>query len=228
MPRPLIPHRSAVILDNAEQLIIARGFDRTTVADISERSGIGKGAVYREFPSKEAVLDALLARSMGRLVDEVQARVEETTQAVGLAAIYRIAFHAMRGEPLVLALLHGDTDVLGGYVRERSDDRYERRLAWVIEYIGELQQAGVVRAELPADAVAIALSSLTIGLLSIGPLTGGLGDRQLEAALDVVVELVERGLDQQADDDGASARTAQLRLLDRVRGQLPTATEGTT
>ncbi|APU16848.1 MULTISPECIES: TetR/AcrR family transcriptional regulator [Actinoalloteichus] len=227
MPRPLIPNRSAVILDTAEDLIRTRGYDRTTVADIAERAGIAKGAVYREYPSKEAVLDALLVRSVGRLVADVRARVEEDAEPMGLAAVYRFGIQALRGEPLVYAFLYGTSDVLGSYARDRTDDRYALRLAWLTEYLAELQRAGAIRADIDSDAVALALSAVTVGFLSVGPLMGGLSEKQLDGALDVITELVERGLDRsEADADRQETQAAQLRLLDRVATQLQAPERG--
>ncbi|ASO22023.1 AcrR family transcriptional regulator [Actinoalloteichus hoggarensis] len=232
MPRPLIPNRSAVILDTAEELIRTRGYDRTTVADIAERAGIAKGAMYREYPSKEAVLDALLIRGLRRLIADVRTRVEQGAEPMGLAAVYRYGIEALRGEPLVHAFLYGTTDVLGSYARDRTDDRYAQRLAWVTDYVAELQRAGAIRPDVDADAVGLALSAVTVGLLSVGPMVGGLEQRRLDGALDVIVELVGRGLDRPAgdteDSDDTEARTAQLRLLDRVETQLRTAEKGST
>ena len=65
MPRPTIPDRANTILRHARELFLAKGYDATTMAEIARRAGISKGAVYLEFPSKEALLDALLALPTG-------------------------------------------------------------------------------------------------------------------------------------------------------------------
>lgn len=221
MPRPLIPHRASVILDRAEELFCANGYDRTSIAEISTRSGIAKGAVYREFPSKEAVLDALLTRSAQRMLAEVRAEVEDSSGPVGLAAAYRFGIRALLGEPLARAFLQADTDVLGSYIRDRSDDRYAARVAWVMRYLDDLQRAGAIRSDVEPEDVSIALSALTVGVFSIGPLLGGLSDARLESALDVITSMVESGLDRTAAvHDGGASRRAQLHLLDRVQEQL--------
>lgn len=69
MPRPLIPHRRDRILDAAEALVLELGFDAVSVQAIAERVGIAKGAIYREFASKQEILDLLLQRAMSRMIE---------------------------------------------------------------------------------------------------------------------------------------------------------------
>ena len=52
------------VLDAALDLFIAHGFAATRVEDIAARAGLSKGAVYLYFDSKEAILEALVRRSI--------------------------------------------------------------------------------------------------------------------------------------------------------------------
>lgn len=54
--------RVATVLDAAAELFRDHGFDAVTMSDIAAHSGTAFGSLYRFFPSKEAVADALLAR----------------------------------------------------------------------------------------------------------------------------------------------------------------------
>lgn len=51
------------ILDALQELLDDRAIQNVSVSDIAERAGIGKGSIYYYFPSKEAILDALIERS---------------------------------------------------------------------------------------------------------------------------------------------------------------------
>mgnify|MGYP000679834344 CR=1 FL=1 len=51
--------RRAQILQAAERLLQHYGPQKTTVADVAREAGIGVGSVYLEFPSKEAIIEAL-------------------------------------------------------------------------------------------------------------------------------------------------------------------------
>ena len=57
------------VLDAALELFMEKGFAATRVDDIAKRAGLSKGAVYLYFPSKEAVLEALVRRSIIPIAD---------------------------------------------------------------------------------------------------------------------------------------------------------------
>ena len=50
------------ILDVAERLMRVDGYERMTVQDILDELGVSKGAIYHYFDSKEALLEAVIAR----------------------------------------------------------------------------------------------------------------------------------------------------------------------
>jgi AcrR family transcriptional regulator len=52
------------VLDASLDLFIERGYAATRVEDIARRAGLSKGAVYLYFPSKEAILEALVRRAI--------------------------------------------------------------------------------------------------------------------------------------------------------------------
>jgi AcrR family transcriptional regulator len=60
--RPRDPSRDAAILRAALEGLVEVGYDRLTMEEIAQRARAGKGALYRRWPSKAAlVADALVA-----------------------------------------------------------------------------------------------------------------------------------------------------------------------
>lgn len=51
--RPRDPSTDGRIVAAAAELMLERGFDRTTVDEVAARAGVGKATVYRRWPSKE-------------------------------------------------------------------------------------------------------------------------------------------------------------------------------
>ncbi len=80
------------VLDAALDLFIRFGFAATRVEDIARRAGLSKGAVYLYYPSKQAIMQALIERA----VVPIAARAEELGRNEGddprrtLAAIVRM------------------------------------------------------------------------------------------------------------------------------------------
>jgi AcrR family transcriptional regulator len=60
--RPFDPNREVAILRAALEGLAEHGYDRLTMDEIAARAHAGKGALYRRWPSKEAlVVDAVIA-----------------------------------------------------------------------------------------------------------------------------------------------------------------------
>lgn len=60
--------RKNEILDVAEKLFVAKGFDQTSTNDILKEIGIARGTLYYHFKSKEDILDAMIERLTGEIV----------------------------------------------------------------------------------------------------------------------------------------------------------------
>ena len=65
------------ILDAALSLFTAKGFGATKVEDVAAAAGLSKGTVYLYFPSKEALLEALVRRAVGPVADLAVARLSD-------------------------------------------------------------------------------------------------------------------------------------------------------
>ena len=57
------------ILDVAERLFCAKGFDNTSTNDILEEIGIARGTLYYHFKSKEDILDAMIERLTNQMLE---------------------------------------------------------------------------------------------------------------------------------------------------------------
>lgn len=60
--------RRSQIMDEAHRLFVTQGYEATTVEDIMTAVGIAKGTLYHHFENKQAILEALVARTVERSV----------------------------------------------------------------------------------------------------------------------------------------------------------------
>ena len=82
--------RREEILDAAEKLFAAKGFDNTSTGDILDAVGIARGTLYYHFKSKEDILDGVIQRitahlmqAAGRIVRQKELPVlERLTKAI--------------------------------------------------------------------------------------------------------------------------------------------------
>lgn len=89
-------YERAQVLDVAVQLFNEKGYDATSVADLAERLGLTKSALYHHFESKEQILDLALDEALTGLE-----RVLEQPQAVSETPADRLAL-VIRGAVTVL------------------------------------------------------------------------------------------------------------------------------
>lgn len=68
---PLV--RQTEIMDAAQQLFLAAGYQATTIQDIVKRVQVAQGTFYYHFASKEAVLEAIIARHVSLMLQHTQA-----------------------------------------------------------------------------------------------------------------------------------------------------------
>ena len=222
MPRPRIPDRRRRILAAARELALTRSWPRTTVADIAELAGVGKGAVYLEFPSRDAILDAVLTAAMRDLTAAVHRRCRAHEGLLDLPAVYRIGIEELLAEPLLRAVQLGDEDVLGAHVHTVDPARYRTRMDWLGQYVAALQDAGVLRKDVDREVLGQVLGTFTLGLLSAPAVLGDLDEQRLRESVALFADLVGRGLETDAEADPVAARTAQQHMLDQLTAQLET------
>lgn len=222
MPRPRIPDRRRRILAAARELALTRSWPRSTVADIAELAGVGKGAVYLEFPSRDAILDAVLTAAMRDLTAAVHRRCRAHEGLLDLPAVYRIGIEELLAEPLLRAVQLGDEDVLGAHVHTVDPARYRTRMDWLGQYVAALQDAGVLREDVDREVLGQVLGTFTLGLLSAPAVLGDLDEQRLRESVALFADLVGRGLETDAEADPVAARAAQQHMLDQLTAQLET------
>jgi len=93
------------VLDAALELFMEKGFAATRVDDIAKRAGLSKGAVYLYFPSKEAVLEALVRRAIIPIADTALAALRdyEGDPRIVISMVIRMVGHRF-ADPRIVAI----------------------------------------------------------------------------------------------------------------------------
>jgi AcrR family transcriptional regulator len=103
--------RLATLLDAAAAVIDELGYERLTTAMVAERAGASIGTVYRYFPDRIAVLQALGARNLDRVLSRVAEAVGDEQNADARAAVdaaVEVLVTAFREDPGFRSLRVGD------------------------------------------------------------------------------------------------------------------------
>ena len=83
--------RKNEILDAAEKLFGAKGFDHTSTNDILNEIGIARGTLYYHFKSKEDILDAMIERITRQLI----AKATDIVQKKEIPVLQRLTMTIM-------------------------------------------------------------------------------------------------------------------------------------
>ena len=178
------------MLDAAKQHFTRYGFKGTRLDAVAEDAGCAKGALYLEFPDKEALLR--------EVVDEVfrSVRARFDAEVVGLpsplarlVATLRFAFKMLEVEPIFARLLRDDPEL--ALLRPPPEEaanmpavraQVDELAAWVDEGIA----CGELRQDLDRDALPFVIGLLRHAPMHL-PLSAGLiaGERVLAALLDI-------------------------------------------
>lgn len=97
MPRP---SREDHILAAALACFSELGYDATRIKHIAARAGVSEGALYRHYPSKEAVAQALYRQYLGEYAAQLQAIVSvQGTAKDRLRDVIRLSLVSYRTNP---------------------------------------------------------------------------------------------------------------------------------
>jgi AcrR family transcriptional regulator len=103
--------RLTALLDAAAQIVDEIGYERLTTAMVAERAGASIGTVYRYFPDRIAVLQALAARNLERVLDKATNEIvdeKNDSWASAMGAAFDVLIDAFRTEPGFRGLRVGD------------------------------------------------------------------------------------------------------------------------
>lgn len=180
--------RREQILNAAARQFAEHGFGDAATQGLADELGVGKGTIYRYFPSKEAVFLAAADRAMARL----RQRLSET-----VAAEDDLLDQVARGVEEFLAYFQDEPEALELVVQERAQfknrdcptflqHREKTRPVWIERY-RRLIAEGRVRS-MPAERISDVVAAVLYGSVFLRYFNGGTGDFRADAAdiLDVI------------------------------------------
>ena len=153
---------SAAILEAAAALLADRG-EQTSMADVAGAAGMARATVYRYFPNKEALFEAL-----GRVA------VEEAGERLQAGRLDEVAVPEAFERAVRALVAVGDSFVVVSRASARSDPaEFERRVASPLRgLIERAQSLGEVRQDLPASWLMESLIGIVVSGLQMQPSLG--------------------------------------------------------
>jgi AcrR family transcriptional regulator len=180
-PRADAARNRAAILEAAGQAFAARGRELST-EDVAARAGVGIGTVFRHFPTKETLLQALLETGFAQLAAEADALAVNDRGDALFLFFERLATLGAQKQVLVDALAASGVD--SATLMESAAGELRAAVARLLE---RAQQHGVVRDDIGVtDVLALLLA------VARAADQGGWDQSTQQRALTVIVDGLRR------------------------------------
>jgi AcrR family transcriptional regulator len=160
--------RERAILDVTAELLLRHGYNKVTMSDVANAVGLNRRLVYLLFPSKDALIKALLLREVDLYAEVWNHYLERDPLGGTVASVYRGLLASLKQLPLMTAMYTRDEQTFGKYL-SRPGSFFA---SWPPDpgptraYLQAMQEIGVVRQDINTGAMAFILDALTPSILT--------------------------------------------------------------
>ena len=186
--------RRALAIDAVIDLASGMNPADITTAAISERMGLTQGALFRHFPTKDAVLQAVMESVSERLLSRIDEAVrEETAPLEALRAIFMAHVRFVESNPGVPRLLFSELQRTEETGAKRAVAAFlEASATRILVQLDEAKKLGLVSPDICSRSAAMSLVGSVQGLVIQAMLSGRVGD--IGAGADGVFAVWRRGV----------------------------------
>jgi AcrR family transcriptional regulator len=186
--------REERILDAATALLVRWGYRKTSIDDVAREAGIGKGTIYLHWKSKNDLFRAAIWRANQQVSEDLKQRIAADPEG-GLP--HRLWMHSMLAalaNPLVAAMIKGQPDIFQGLMGAFDQKARHQLVGNADTYVTQLQQAGLIRADLPVPVIMYLMAALKVGVIAAPDLLGEAHLPSMEQVAQALSDLIRRWL----------------------------------
>lgn len=223
--------RERAILDVTAQLLLRHGYNKVTMSDVADAVGLNRRQVYLLFPSRDALIQALLLREVNSYMEAWKHYLERDPSGGTVASVYRGLLVVLKQFPLMTAMYVRDSETFGNYLSRPGSffDTFPPDPGPTREYLQALQEIGIVRQDINTKAMAFILDALTPSILAALSSQGlaQFNDSNkpdqpsFDEVVEAVVELCESLLTPQVGANLEAAKAMMFRKIAEAQTQYP-------
>ncbi len=151
------------ILEAAAKEFLEFGLRRTAMEDVARKAGVARVTIYRRFPTKDALVQAVFLREVRSFIAEVEAAIPrgaafEERLVEGFTAAVRLA----RANALITRLLSSDPDIVVHYLTAGAKPALDVTRTYLAHHIRAAHKG---RSAAGADAAAESVMRLGLSFL---------------------------------------------------------------
>ncbi len=222
--------RERAILDVTAELLLRHGYNKLTMSDVADAVSLNRRLVYLLFPSKDALIEALLRRELDIYVERWSHYLDSDPLGGSVASVYKTLLVVLRQLPLMTAIYTRDERIFGKYL-SRPGSFFA---SWppgpppTQGYLQAMQEVGAVRKDINTRAIAFILDALTSPILAAlsaqtrKPLdaANGSGQPSFDELVETMVEICERLLTPVEGADLEAGKAMMRQIAGAMQAQL--------
>lgn len=210
--------REERLLDAATTLLVRWGYRKTTMDDVAREAGVGKGTIYLYWKDKNDLFRAAISREQHRYSEDIKQRIAADPEG---GFLHRVTTHSMLAtlsNPLMAAMIKGKSDIFNGFLGSYNRDVLNQLLGNADTYIVQLQQAGLIRRDLPVPAITFLLTALKIGVIHSPDLISQEHVPTMEQLTGALSDLIRRWLEpEQLPNQSDVGKQSFTELLEKMK-----------
>lgn len=179
--------------ETGSELFARYGLRKTTVSELTETVGIGKGTFYRFYDSKEALYVDILAQYREELIPRLLSNSFEAHDdpQEAIAAFLELSMDEIESNPFFQQIIAEDEldQLRTQYVREELEEGRQHDVAAILPYIEEWYADGCVTGPDP-ETIVDALDAVAYLTLHVEDI----GEERYPAIRDTLIAAVAAGL----------------------------------
>jgi AcrR family transcriptional regulator len=215
--------RERAIFDVTAELLLRHGYNKLTMSDVADAVGLNRRLIYLLFPSRDALVEALLLRELHTYMEMWNHYLDSDPLGGSVASVYRSLLVVLKQLPLMTAMYTRDEQTFGKYLKRPGSffASWPPDPGPTRDFLQAMQEIGAVRQDINTRAIAFILDALTPSILAAlssrtkAPLDDSTGSSQpsFDELVEAVAELCERLL---APSEGANLEAGKALMRRRV------------
>lgn len=156
------------ILQVTRELIQRWGYKKTTIDDIARYANVAKGTIYLHWKTREDLFEDLVIREWIQLMKEIRDHLSENLEAGTLSNFIKIATQVTLKEPLMMALMTGDNEILGNIAHSPAGENLIRmRMEHTYAFMQIQHEKGLLRSDLDIETEIKMLAAISLGYFTL-------------------------------------------------------------
>ena len=210
--------REERILDAASRLLVRWGYRKTTIDDVAREAGVGKGTIYLHWKDKSELFRAAVMREQQQAGVEVMQRIAADPEGGRFHRLWTHGMMAALANPLMAAIMKGQTDIFQGLAGAFEPEMLHQLVGDYEAYIVQLQQAGLLRADIPVSVISFVTSALKIGVINAPDLISQDQRPSMEQLTDAISDMLRRWLEpEQLPSDTTAGKRLVTEWWEKVK-----------